>query len=115
MSQNLPQARYLELILLLLRQRKRLRVTGNSMMPLLKPGDEIILNPHAYVKAPPKVGDIVVARHPQQELKIIKRVAVIELNGDCFLLGDNPLASTDSRHWGTVNYIELAGKVTSIF
>jgi phage repressor protein C with HTH and peptisase S24 domain len=49
-----------EFLLWLLRKRKRMRVTGNSMLPLFKPGEEILINPQAYKKSLPKIGDVVV-------------------------------------------------------
>lgn len=41
---------------------------------------------------------------------IIKRVGLVE-GGKLYLLGDNPAASTDSRHFGTVSVDEVIGKV----
>ena len=46
---------------------------------------------------------------------IVKRVSAIDRNGHYFLTGDNPTASTDSRHWGVVKRLDIAGKVTSRF
>ena len=47
-------------------KRKRLRVSGPSMLPEFQPGDEILFNPEAYRQKLPQVVDIVVARHPYQ-------------------------------------------------
>ena len=112
----LPKTNYQELLLLLLRQRKRLKVIGNSMLPLLQPGTEILIDPHAYHKFPPQIDDIVVTTHPcDPQLTIVKRITDIDREGKCFLTGDNLAASTDSRHWGTVGFREIIGKVTSYF
>lgn len=58
-------------------------VSGNSMVPTLKDGQDVI----ALKTSTFKVGDIVIARHPTYGL-IIKRVAAIK-NGKVFLKSDN--------------------------
>ena len=115
-TNTLPEANYREFLLWLLRQRKRFQVTGNSMLPLLKPNEEVLVAPSAYRKSLPDVGDVVVLVHPiRSELILVKRIAAIDLDNNCFLLGDNLTESQDSRHWGTVKYTNLIGKVTSRF
>ncbi|WP_424094415.1 nickel-type superoxide dismutase maturation protease [Moorena producens] len=105
-----------ELALWILRKRLRFRVTGLSMTPLLKPGEEILIDPRAYRHIPPKVGDIVVVRHPyQNQLRLVKRVSLVLEDGRCFLEGDNLLESTDSRSFGLVDSQQIIGKVTSRF
>ena len=92
----LPPTGLLELLRWLLRRRKRYRVTGNSMRPLLVPGDEVLADPNAYRGRVPLVGEIVVAPHPHTPgLKIIKRVAAVHPDGYVHLRGDNPDESTD--------------------
>lgn len=86
------------------------------MLPLLKPGDEILINPYAYQQSLPEIGDIVVTIHPQKDnLAIVKRVTAIAPDDNYFLTGDNLDASTDSRTWGTIKLQNIIGKVTSIF
>ena len=104
-----------KLLLLLLGLRKRLRITGPSMIPLLQPGEEILFDPQAYQQRYPKVGDVVVAQHPLQKKKIVKRVALVLEDGSCFLTGDNPLASTDSRSYGFLTMDKILGQVTNKF
>lgn len=112
---DLPRTGYRELLLLVLRKRRRLRVTGESMLPLLRPGDEITFDPFAYRRNSPQIGDIVVAIHPYRDkLTIIKRITAIA-SGEYFLTGDNLKASTDSRHWGYIEAKNILGKVTSYF
>ncbi|MDJ0570458.1 MAG: nickel-type superoxide dismutase maturation protease [Pleurocapsa sp. MO_192.B19] len=116
MTHILPEINYRELLLWIFRRRKRLKVTGKSMLPLLQPGTEILINPHAYQKKVPKVGDIIVTIHPDRpELIIVKRITDINQDGSYFLTGDNLTESTDSRHWGTIKFEAIIGKVTSIF
>ena len=112
----IPNANYIDLLLLLLRRRKRLKIIGSSMLPLLRPGDEILLDPNAYNKFLPKLNDLVVTVHPQQpDITIVKRVTAIDAEEKYFLTGDNLAHSTDSRHWGSVPLQDILGKVTSYF
>ncbi len=108
----------------LLRRRFRLRVVGQSMVPSLYPGDEVLVDRQAYVSRLPAVGDLVVAMHPGRPgLKIVKRVVAITKGGSetsassntYTLLGDNPSASTDSRSFGNLPDQMIIGKVTSLF
>lgn len=116
MAEELNQSNICELLLWLLRRRRRFRVVGNSMIPLLNPGDEVLVNLKAYCKKNPSLGDIVVAQHPlQPNLRLIKRVAAVLENGECFLEGDNPAESTDSRSFGSIASEQILGRVTSRF
>ena len=68
------------------------------MLPLLKPGDEVLINPKAYKHSHPADGDIVVAQYPHRpDVRLVKRVTSVTKDGHCTLLGDNPQESTDSR------------------
>jgi nickel-type superoxide dismutase maturation protease len=83
------------------------RVEGNSMNPLLRDGDEILLEPAGSYK----VGDVVVATHPiQTDLTIVKRIIAIE-DGRFRLMGDNPRESSD--HFGLVDHSKIIGKFVS--
>ncbi len=86
------------------------------MLPLLKPGDELLINPRAYRKAPPCPGDIVIAQHPfKPDLEIIKRIAFSDADNRYHLRGDNPAESSDSRNFGLIPRRFITGKVTSRF
>jgi len=65
------------------------------MRPTLLPGDLLV----GVGTRSAALGDIVVARVAGRSL--IKRVATSD-NGSLTILGDNPVASTDSRHFGSV-------------
>lgn len=69
------------------------RVEGLSMAPAYPHGRIVF----GWRFSRPKVGDVVIVRH--HRLEIIKRVSELKDN-QLFLLGDNPLESTDSRQFG---------------
>ncbi len=99
----------------LLRQRRHLVVRGESMLPTLAPGDHILLDPGAYRRSMPTAGDVVVARHPfEQERILVKRVTSVDERGRCFLQGDNPIASTDSHRLAPFIPELILGRVTRV-
>lgn len=114
MIETVKESNYWELLLWLLRKRKRFRVTGLSMTPLLQPGEEILVDFYAYHQSFPQVGELVVAIHPYySDLHIIKRVVSVADDGSCFLQGDNLAQSTDSNSFGMVSIEKIRGRVTS--
>lgn len=116
MTKTLEQSNGRELLLWVLRRRKRFRVTGASMLPALTPGDEVLVDLEAYRDAVPKVGDIALLYHPRMpNQKIVKRITAVFGNGRVFVEGDNPAHSSDSRVWGVLPATLLIGRVTSRF
>jgi len=107
MENGLPVADKLEEIAYGCGFREIFRVEGDSMFPILKEGDFVLINPHADLQ----IGDIVLARHPfKQSVKIIKRIAEI-LPGERYVLrGDNPPESSDSRSFGAIPAKDIIGK-----
>ncbi|MGB0590223.1 MAG: nickel-type superoxide dismutase maturation protease [Myxococcota bacterium] len=88
-------------------------VRGDSMRPTLMPGDHILVNPAAYSRAQPSVGDVVVARHPfERDRLIVKRISDVGPEGRCFLSGDNPDESTDSHSFAAIAPHLILGRVT---
>ena len=90
----------------------RLRVAGESMMPVLLPGDRLLvwrgLGPFRPVI---RVGDLVAVLDPRDPGRVmVKRVAGREGAG-MYVLGDNESASTDSRHFGLVPTTAIRGRV----
>lgn len=80
-----------------------LRVEGDSMRPHLPPGARVVASPLARQVL--RVGMVVVAVRPDRpEMEVVKRIGDGGGLGpqEYFLLGDNPAASTDSRHFGPV-------------
>ena len=77
------------------------------MTPTLRAGDWLLALPMGLPGVRPRAGSLVVARHPERpELEIIKRAASPEPTS-FFLLGDNPAASTDSRHFGPLSVEQI--------
>lgn len=73
-------------------------VYNPSMVPTLRPGDQLVVRYGAVVRP----GDVVVLRHPfRQDLLIVKR-AVERRDGGWWVRGDNPYVENDSREFGVV-------------
>lgn len=73
-------------------------VYNPSMVPTLRPGDQLVVQYGAGIRP----GDVVVIRHPfRQDLLIVKR-AVERRDGGWWVLGDNPFVENDSREFGAV-------------
>lgn len=82
-------------------------VTGPSMVPTLRHGDQLLVRYGARVR----VGDVVVLRHPfQQDLLVVKRAAE-RREGGWWVLGDNSFAGGDSTDYGTVPDDLVLGRV----
>ena len=112
---KIPPSGNVELLLWLLRLRRRFRVVGASMFPTLEPDEEVLANTRAYKNELPEIGDVVVAFDPRQEgFVIVKRVSAVS-PASVTLLGDNPDFSTDSRTFGVVPLNNIIGKVTHKF
>jgi nickel-type superoxide dismutase maturation protease len=101
-------------ILWLLGRRIRVRVSGDSMAPLLRDGDEVFVDPRAYRRAPPEPGDVVLSAHPHRtDIQILKTVRDRPSADTVFLIGADGAASTDSRSFGPVPRRNLRGRVVS--
>jgi nickel-type superoxide dismutase maturation protease len=116
LAEPLPDSNAVEILLWILRLRRRVRVSGASMIPTLAADDEVLVDTRSYAHRLPDAGEIVVARRPdRQEIVLVKRVAGVQPDGRILLRGDNPAASTDSMDFGPVAVEQLVGKVTSRF
>ena len=110
----MQESNWKEILLWLTRHRRRYRVLGPSMLPLLSTDDEVLIDLQAYRHQHPLIGDIVIARHPSQTgQQIIKRIKGVDENGRYQLLGDNPDPTRNSSV--LVPFSLILGRVTSRF
>ena len=112
----IPTAGGRDLLDWILRRRRRLRVSGPSMEPLLFEGDVVFVDTSAYLDAPPRDLDVVVAQHPSTPtIDIVKRVEFSTDEG-VYLRSDNPDAEgvSDSRQFGVVPFDLVIGKVAAV-
>lgn len=76
-------------------------------MPTLADGDLVLVD----VEARPSIGEVVVAREPNVERVLVKRVR--SRGDDTVALGsDDPTQGRDSRHFGSVPLRNVVGPVT---
>lgn len=91
----------------------RVEVQGDSMRPALQPGDRLV----AVRGLPASPGAVVVVLDPRDHRRtMIKRVDGVKrvearTPVRLTLAGDHPSASTDSRHFGTVERALVRGRV----
>jgi signal peptidase I len=94
----------------------RVEVTGQSMAPVLRPGDWLVVTRRGRVRR----GSVVVVAHPDRPLDLVKRVRGIPgdrvdgqvLGADEYLVvGDNDAASSDGRGFGPVPRRAIEGLV----
>ena len=76
---------------------RRAVVRGPSMSPTLADGDVVLIS----LQARPRPGAIVLVRWPQRHDQLSIKRAVGRHGTGWWVEGDNPGASTDSRHLGT--------------
>ncbi|MDI1242105.1 MAG: nickel-type superoxide dismutase maturation protease [bacterium] len=110
MSNGIPLARPRDWIKLIFRRAYGMRVEGDSMVPSLRSGDRVLIDPKASLRP----GDVVLARHPyKSSVRILKRLSSIEPDGRFYLSGDNLDGSTDSRTFGSISKADVVGKVVA--
>src|SRR3990167_684264 len=116
-----------ELIAWVLRRRRRYHVHGVSMTPLFAGEEDVLVKPYRLHPTRPwkkthgrtrsiHEGDVVVVRHPSRHdfllIKIVHHVNAKKHTVD--IRGLNADASTDSRTFGPVRYVDILGQVTAV-
>ena len=97
---------------------RRVIVSGESMLPALRPGERVLFDRLAYHLGRPRVGEIVLARHQARPgMRLIKRVAEQEGLGwdEFWLLGDNAEESTDSRTLGPFRRDDILARAWVVY
>lgn len=89
---------------------KLLKVTGESLSPLFKEGDFVIVTKIPLFFAPVKPGDVVVFNHPAYGMMIKMVESVNAERGEIYVVGTNEY-SVDSRRFGAIRKKDLIGKV----
>ncbi len=92
---------------------RRVEVAGGSMEPTFRAGDRlVVLARPVGGPAWPAVGDVVAVADPRDPSRVlVKRVAAVDrAAGALDVRGDDPGASTDSRHFGPVPLASVVGR-----
>lgn len=82
------------------------------MLPVLKPGNQVLTFNWFYLFSSLKKNDIIIIYIDGRE--IIKRIQNIK-NEQIFVVGDNQSLSIDSRSFGPIDKSDIIGKVILIF
>ncbi len=86
---------------------RRMTVSGDSMRPAFEPGDRLLV----VGPCSPRPGHVVAVADPRDPGRLlVKRVSQVGQT-DLEVLGDNPAASTDSRHFGRLPRRAVIGRV----
>lgn len=94
-------------------------VKGQSMEPLCKEGDFIVLDKFSYLAFRPRVGDVIVLRHPRDKARLIVKYITQEKIDEAgffyyWVEGLNKKGSLDSRNFGWISRESILGKALII-
>lgn len=94
-----------------------MRVADESMMPALRPGDRLLIDPGAFRGRLPRAGDVVVLDDPEHGVRwLVKRVAAVDgATGEVDVRGDAADRSRDSRQFGPVPLRTVLGRAYRIY
>lgn len=107
-----PRGRVRAMLGLLARSwEARVAIEGPSMEPTLRAGDWLLVDPDAYGRRSPLVGELVLAPDPREDDRLlIKRVGSVDPDGRLLLAGDDADHSTDSRVFGSIDPASVVGR-----
>ena len=89
----------------------RVAVKGHSMHPTLIDGDWLLVDPGAYRGRAPRVGELVVARDPRDERRIVvKRLTAVGPDGRLSIAGDHPAHTDEGASIGEVGQTAIVGR-----
>ncbi|MEU2347600.1 S26 family signal peptidase [Modestobacter sp. NPDC049651] len=77
----------------------RARVSGASMSPTLRHGDQLLVRAVAP-GGPVRPGEVVLARFPARPALLVVKRVVRAVDGGHWVHGDNPFGTDDSRSFG---------------
>lgn len=83
-------------------------IRGNSMVPILSTDQKVVVVKYWF--NPPKIGEIVLCKHPNTGLLLIKQIKKIK-NRQYWVEGVNKYESIDSRDFGFLERKKIIGKV----
>lgn len=105
-NEQIRIASFFDLFLFAVRYYKRFSIEGDSMIPTLRDGDQVLVKKKHIV-----ISDLVVAKHPYKKELVVKRVTAIEQN-NLFVSSDNQcIPSSDSRAFGFIQNSAVVGTV----
>jgi nickel-type superoxide dismutase maturation protease len=87
-----------------------LRVTGNSLFPVYREGDFVLVSKIPFLFNIVRQGDVVAFRHPSYGA-LIKRVERISTDRQRYFVVGTHILSTDSRQFGEIERQAMLGKV----
>lgn len=93
---------------------KKYIIAGESMSPMFNPKDVILASSLPYLFKNPKINDVIICKDPRSGKTLVKRIQKVD-NNEYFVTGDNKSQSTDSKTFGYIKRIDIAGQVVYKF
>jgi nickel-type superoxide dismutase maturation protease len=92
---------------------RKVVVRDESMLPTLRPGDRLLVDPRAYRSRAPRAGEIVILVDPVDSSRwLVKRILEVDATrGMVDVRGDAPETARDSRQFGPVPIASIVGRV----
>ncbi|RMG50290.1 MAG: S26 family signal peptidase [Acidobacteria bacterium] len=89
---------------------KLVKITGQSLYPIYREGDFVVVSKIPFLFGPVRPGDVIVFRHPIYGLMIKKVERCVPQTGDVYVVGMHG-HSIDSRRFGAIRRDDIVGKV----